>query len=75
MLLNYSDEERLIFVVVPLYLISDEIKISFDKNSNKPRSKSEVRNKKEEKIRNVETQTGDERSAGLCYYVSYYDCY
>ena len=53
--------------------ISDEVKNSFDKKSDKPRSKSEVRNKKEEKIRNVETQTGDERSgsAGLCYYVSY----
>ena len=56
------------------YLISDEVKHSFDKKSNKPRSKSEVRDKKEEKIRNVETQTGDERSgsAGLCYYVSCY---
>ena len=56
------------------YLISDEVKNSFDKKSNKPRSKSEVRDKKEEKIRNVETQTGDERSgsAGLCYYVSCY---
>lgn len=53
------------------YLISDEVKNSFDKKSNKPRSKSEVRDKKEEKIRNVETQTGDERSgsAGLCYYM------
>merc|ERR1712032_22663 len=52
----------------------DEVKNSFDKKSNKPRSKSEVRDKKEEKIRNVETQTGDERSgsAGLCYYVSCY---
>merc|ERR1711902_3382 len=49
----------------------DEVKNSFDKKSNKPRSKSEVRDKKEEKIRNVETQTGDERSgsAGLCYYM------
>merc|ERR1711860_410817 len=49
----------------------DEVKNSFDKKSDKPRSESEVRNKKEEKIRNVETQTGDERSgsAGLCYYM------
>merc|ERR1711971_43202 len=49
----------------------DEVKNSFDKKYNKPRSKSEVRDKKEEKIRNVETQTGDERSgsAGLCYYM------
>ena len=56
-----------------IFFISDEVKNSFDKKSDKPRSKSEVRNKKEEKIRNVETQTGDERSgsAGLCYYVSY----
>ena len=59
--------------LVAQFFISEEVKNSFDKKSDKPRSKSEVRNKKEEKIRNVETQTGDERSgsAGLCYYVSY----